>query len=439
MTTISDIAKSQKQHLFLTWTAQNKSEPMPVKNAEGSALTLENGKQVLDMCSQSFHANLGHAHPKMREALVKAAEEACALGPNVAHEERAKLGENLARVTPDGAFTGLTKSFLCTGGAEANENAIKMARLITKRYKVITRYRSFHGASIASLAISGDYRRIPFDMAPNNGVIRFPDPYPRGSGQTIDTVKLLEEIIEIEGPETIACILLEGITGANGVFVPDADYWPRIRKLCDRYGILLIADEVLSGFGRTGKWFAVDHFGVLPDMMTMAKGLTAGYAPLSAVVVRDKFTHYFDDNMLWCGLTGYAHPLSCAAANAAIRVYEEEKTIENAAARGKELATYLAKMQKDIPQIAEVRSIGLLAAIDLRKSATDDTPWVPYRATGTDAQKATALAKSLFDAGIYCIIRFGMILLAPPLNISQAELEKGMETLAVTLKKELKS
>jgi taurine--2-oxoglutarate transaminase len=326
----------------------------------------------------------------------------------------------------------LSKVFFTVGGAEANENAIKIARLYTKKHKIITRFRSYHGASLATINFSGDYRRIPVDNA-MTGVVRFPDPYPRGSGQNIDTVRLLEEIIEIEGPETIAAIMLEGITGANGVFIPDPDYWPRIRKICDRHGILLIADEILSGFFRTGLWFGINHFSVTPDLLTMSKGLTAGYAPLGALMVRKEIADTFDDETLWCGLTQYGHPWSCAVASAAIYHYEQEGIEDKVKARGKELTALLEALKYDHPLIAEFRSIGLLAAIDLQRNQNE--PLVPYRAQG-EALRPTELLKTfLKEEGISTIVRYGTIILAPPLTISDKELQGGLMGIDRALKK----
>lgn len=422
---ISDLKHQYLQSVFVPWAKQQLAEPVMVSDAQGVFITLANGKKLLDMKSQAFNANLGHNHQGMLKAISDAAQKVTVKNSETFCEERLGLALALQRIVPKNDTISLSKTFFTLGGAEANENAIKIARMVTKRYKVITRYRSYHGATSATLTMSGDYRRILLND-PASGIIRFPDPYPRGSGQDIDTVRLLEEIIEIEGPETIAALMLEGITGANGVFVPPSDYWPRIRSLCDKHGIMLIADEVLSGFFRTGTWFGVDHFGVVPDMITMSKGLTAGYAALGALQVRKEIADYFNDEVLWCGLTQYGQSLSCATARAALKIYEEENIGVNVNARGHELTEMLAALKRDHKIIAEVRSLGLLAAIDLRKSATDESPLVPYRATG-DAQKpATVLQALLKDAGISTIVRFGTILLAPPLIITQSELKDGM-------------
>jgi taurine--2-oxoglutarate transaminase len=369
----------------------------------------------------------------MIDAQIKACETSFTIGSEVYSKERLFLAQELKRIAPRNDAIFLSKVFYTLGGAEANENAIKIARMYTKRHKIVTRYRSYHGATLAMINFSGDYRRIPVDNA-ITGVVRFPDPYPRGSGQEIDTVRLLQEIIEIEGPETIAAILLEGITGANGVFIPPPDYWPRIRKLCDKHGILLIADEVLSGFFRTGTWFGVNHFDTVPDIITMSKGLTAGYAPLGALLVRSEIAEKFNDETLWCGLTQYGHPFSCITASAAIHFYEKDNIAKNVAIRGLELQQMLSSLKQDHKIIAETRSLGLLAAIDLKKSPDDESPLIPYRATGSDLAPVAKLNAALKDAGVSTVVRFGTILLSPPLIISAQELKEGMIGVDAALK-----
>lgn len=424
--------EKQKKYVFFPWSAQSNARPQHLKEAKGCELTYFDGHKALDFTSHVFNAAIGHGHPAMNATFAEYSANPVVTHPSLIHEEKAKLGENLARLTPCDPYQGLVKSFLCLSGAEANENAIKIARLITDRYKVVTRFRSYHGATLATLGVSGDYRRIPFDSS-SHGVIRIPDPYPRGSGQHIDTVKFLEEAIEIEGPETIACVLLEGITGANGVLVPPADYWSRIRDICSKHGILLIADEVFSGFGRTGKWFGVDHFGVTPDIMTVAKGITGGYAPMGAVIVNETIANYFEDETLWCGLTNYGHPLLCALANTAIAVIEKDGLIENARVRGNELKEQLSEIEKTCDLVAETRSIGLMSAIDLRKSRDDSSPFAPYRAKGDDAKRVSRLQNRFTEAGLICTVRFGTILLAPPLCVTKEQIRRATQIVGEVL------
>lgn len=430
------LQKHYQEAVFVPWYKQQEARPLVIQDAHGVYLTLMTGEKLIDMKSQAFSANLGHSHPGMIEAIMKAAKNVRALGSDTVCPERLALALDLRRIAPGHKEQILTKTFFTLGGAEANENAIKVARLFTKRHKIITRYRSYHGATLATINLSGDYRRIPVDNA-MTGFIRFPDHYPRGSGQNIDTVRLLQEIIEIEGPETIAAIMLEGITGANGVFVPPLDYWPRIRKLCDHYGILLIADEVLSGFLRTGTWFGVDNFKVVPDIMTLSKGLTAGYMPLGAMMVNKTIAKHFDDEMLWCGLTQYGPYLSCAAARAAIHHYEHDLVGENVRQRAVELKDMLKNLEHEFDIIGETRSLGLLAAIDLVKDKYSQSPLVPYRATNEALKPALFLQKALREEGILAMVRYSMIIIAPPLIINSEELLKaflGLKKALIKLK-----
>jgi taurine--2-oxoglutarate transaminase len=429
-----ELHKKYKEAVFVPWSKQQDAQPLHVKHAQGVYLTLSDNMQLLDMKSQAFCANLGHAHPGMIKAISDAAAQSRVMSSDTLCVDRLALALDLKHIAPKSPERALCKSFFTLGGAEANENAIKIARMVTKRHKIITRYRSYHGATLATINVSGDYRRIPVDNA-MTGIIRFPDPYPRGSGQTIDTVRLLEEIIEIEGPETIAAIMLEGITGANGVFVPPLDYWPRIRALCDRYDILLIADEVLSGFYRTGSWFAVDQFGIVPDIMTLSKGITAGYMPLGALLTTSEVASFFDQEPLWCGLTQYGPALSCVAARAALGFYHHEQIGANVKARELELKNILQSLLHDHDLVGEVRSIGLLAAIDLVKSKKDQSPLVPYRATGSAYKPALILQQALKEEGISALVRYNMLLIAPPLIITQKELHDGMLSIERALKK----
>jgi taurine---2-oxoglutarate transaminase len=414
-----------KESVLIPWWKQKDADPLMIKDADGVFITLKDQKKLLDMKSQAFCANLGHNHRGMINAMVESAKKAVILSSDAFHEARLSLAQALKQIAPKSDSIELTKVFYTLGGAEANENAIKIARMFTKRHKIITRYRSYHGATLATINMSGDYRRIAVDSGVS-GIVRFPDPYERGSRQKIDTVKLLEEIIEIEGPETIAAILLEGITGANGVFIPPSNYWSQIREICDCYGILLICDEVFSGFFRTGTWFGINHFNVVPDIITMSKGLTAGYMPLGACMVNGEIADFFEDETLWCGLTQYGHPLACATACAAIEFYKSDNIAHNVAARGQELKEMLLTLKHDHKIIAETRSIGLLAAIDLKKSDIDDAPLVPYRAMGKDLEPAKILQSEMVKAGIYGAIRYSTILLAPPLIISKQELKDGI-------------
>jgi taurine--2-oxoglutarate transaminase len=384
------------------------------------------GNRWLDFSSQLININVGHQHPKVLEAIKKQVDELCFAGPSFATEPRGELGKKLAEVT------GLAKTFFCLGGAEANENAMKIARLYTGRDKIITRYRSYHGATMGAMTASGDPRRWPVEPG-IPGIVRVFDPYcyrcPFGKSPDNcrrECVSHIEEVIQLEGPHTIAAIMVEGITGSNGLLVPPDDYYPRLRALCDKYGILLITDEVMSGFGRTGKWLSTQHYGIKPDIVTCAKGLTSGYMPLGAVIVSKPIADYFEDHMLWGGLTYSGHPVSCAAALANLAVYEEERLFENAEEQGKYLGERLEAMRKRYACVGDVRYIGLFSVIELVKDKASKEPLAPFNSTSPEMQK---LATYLKSKHIYAFSRFNMLWVCPPLVINREELRYGLDVI----------
>jgi len=346
----------------------------------------------------------------------------------MATEVRGGLGRLLAEITPG----NLKKSFFVLGGAEANENAIKIARLYTGRPKVIARYRSYHGATHGAIALTGDPRRWPAEPA-IPGVIHVFDPHcyrcvfgKRPDMCQRECITHIEEVIRFEGSENVAAIVMEGVTGSNGIIVPPDDYWPRLREICDKYGILLISDEVMSGFGRTGEWFAVDNWGVVPDMITMAKGLTSGYLPLGAVVVSEPIADYFEDHMLWCGLTYSGHPVSCAAAIATTNVYKEEMLVENAKAMGKVLGGELERLREKHPSVGDVRYIGLFSVIEVVKDKKTREPMAPFNASADEMGVMAKVKPALLERGLYTVVRWNWIFVVPPLCITEAELKEGL-------------
>jgi taurine--2-oxoglutarate transaminase len=417
-----DLIARQRAHVFYTWSAQDAAVPLEIVEGQGARFTTADGARWWDLGSMTWNANLGHGHPRMREALAAAASRGLLAYPTSVFPEKVRAGELLAEVTP----VGLSKSFLCLSGAEANENAVKMARLVTGRKKIIARTRSYHGATLAMLSLSGDPRREAFEPG-LPGVARFGDPYcfrcafgKKPESCALECAEDLETTLLREGPETVAAVIAEGIVGANGVLVPPAGYWKKLRALCDRYGVLLIADEVLSGFGRTGRWFAVDHDGVTPDLLTMAKGLTGGYAPGGAVIVSDRIARHFDDHVLSCGLTTYAHPLVCAAIVAAIETTRDEGLVARAATLGERLRPRLGAVARARPQLADVRGVGLLWAFELCAPGTKDP--LPPSALG-------ALAGTLRRHHLHMHKRDNLLYFAPPLVIGDAELEEAVTAL----------
>jgi len=415
--TAAEIVRLNKEYTLFSWSAQAAVDPIPAVRAEGVYFWDADGKRYLDFSSQLINVNIGHQNPKVVKAIQEQAAKMCYVQPALATEPRGVLGQMLAERTPG----NLKKSFFCLGGAEANENAIKIARWYTKRHKILARYKSYHGATHGAVALTGDYRRWAVEPT-IPGVVHVFDPYCYRCtfGWTPDTchrecITHIEEVIRAEGPDHVAAIFLEGITGTNGILIPPDDYWPRIRQMCDKYGILLVADEVMSGFGRTGKWFAVDHWGVSPDLMTMAKGLTSGYVPLAAVVVSEPIASFFEERVLLGGLTYGSHTLGCAAAVATVRVYQEEGLIENSARLGSYLGQRLEELKARHRSVGDVRYIGLFSAIELVKDRATKEP-LP----------SAPLNRLLREQGLFTFLPANLVFVTPPLCINQAQLDEGL-------------
>jgi taurine--2-oxoglutarate transaminase len=390
---------------FLTWSAQSGGKTIPITGGSGPYFECADGSRWLDLGSLSYQASLGHGHPEVVAAIQKQAGSLCLAPPNADFPAKAELAKKLLELAPE----GYSKVFFTLGGAEANENAMKIARLTTGRLKFLSRYRSYHGATMGALALTGDYRRAPLEPVLGNVIhVLGDDP------------AYLEEVMELEGEDTIAAVVMEPIPGANGVLLPRDDYWPRMRAACDKHGSLLIADEVLTGFGRTGHSFGFEHYGVAPDMITVAKALTGGYAPLGAVLVHERVASHFDAQVLYAGLTNYAHPLGCAAALSALQVYESEGLYKRAASLEAPLLDALrALCTAQSAHVSEARGRGLLAAVDIQGSAEF---W-------RNLQKAVA-DRRLF---LHLNEKRGTAIFAPPLNIEEETLKDGMQLFADAL------
>jgi len=415
-----EISALAKKHTLFEWSAQAKVEPIPVARAEGVYFWTPEGKRFIDFNSQLMSVNIGHGNRRVVQAIQEQAAILPYISPHMATEPRAKLGAKLAEICPG----DIDVFFFTNGGSEANENAIKIARFFTGRHKILARYRSYHGSTAGSVSLTGDPRRWPAEPG-IPGVVHVLDPYhglARGWDSADEALALLEEVIQLEGPQTIAAFILETITGTNGVLVPPDGYLQGVRELCNKYGILMITDEVMSGFGRTGEWFAVNHWNVVPDLMTMAKGLTSSYVPLGAVGMRRHVADHFQNNVFYGGLTYNSHPLACAAAMATIQVYEEDHLIENAKRMGVVLADLLKDLQARHPSVGAVRSIGLFGIVELIRNRRTKEPMAPFNGTSEEMQ---ALGKFFRQEGLYTFVRWNVFFTNPPLCITEQQLREG--------------
>ncbi len=430
-----DILPLSKEHIFWTWSAQAKVNPLAVTRAKGVYFWDVDDKRYLDFNSMTMCVNIGHGNERVVKAMQDQAAELPYAAPGMTTRIRALAGKTVAEVTPRGQ---LSKVLFTLGGADANENAIKLARGYTQRFKILTRYRSYHGASAGAMAATGDPRRVAWEPGLMPGVVHFLDPYRYRSTFhrtnpdiseaefTRDYLNHLEEIVQYEGPETIAAILIESVTGTNGIIIPPQGYMQGVRELCDKYGIVMISDEVMSGFGRTGKWFAVEHWDVTPDIMTMAKGLTSAYAPLGAVAMKPKIAAAFDEQVFESGLTYTSHPVSLAAAVANINVMREERLVEHTAGMGPVLKRMLTDLGESHPSVGEVRSIGLFGIIELVRNRETKEPMAPWNSSSPEM---AALKKFCLERGLFVYTHWHTVLIIPPLIITEEQLKEGFDIL----------
>jgi taurine--2-oxoglutarate transaminase len=409
-----------RQHTLFEWSAQSKVDPIPVARAKGIYFWTPEGKRFIDFNSQLMCVNIGHGDERVVRAIQDQAAELAYANPFMATEPRARLGRKLAELCPG----DIDVFFFTNGGAEANENAIKLARWATGRHKILARYRSYHGATGAAITLTGDPRRWAAEPG-MPGVVHVLDPYhgiERGWESAEASLTMLDEVIQLEGPGTIAAFILETVTGTNGVLVPPDGYLQGVRELCTKYGILMICDEVMSGFGRTGEWFAVDHWKVVPDLLTMAKGLTSAYVPLGAVGMRRGIADFFQENVFYGGLTYNSHPLGCAAALATIQVYEEDGLIERARRTGAVMKELLVDLQRRHPSVGAVRSIGLFGIVELIRDRKTLQPMAPFNGM---SDEMAALGTFFRQEGLYTFVRWNSFYTNPPLCITDDELREG--------------
>ena len=426
--TSEEIVALSRAHTFFSWSIQGALDPIAIDHAEGVYLWSPEGVRYLDFNSQLMSVNIGHGDRRVIDAITEQATKLQYVQPAFATEIRARLGAKLAEILPG----DLDKVFFTLGGAEAIENAIKMARHYTGRYKVLARYRSYHGATFGAMTLTGDPRRWPNEPG-LVGVVRYPDTHRWGEKDprpVEESLRGLEEVIRYEGAHTIAAVFLETVVGTNGVLIPPDGYLQGVRELCDRYDILMVCDEVMAGFGRTGRWFGVDNWNVVPDLMTMAKGLTSSYLPLGAVAMRRKIAEKFETMYYSGGLTYSSHPVSLAAALATIRVYEEDRLIENAARMGGVMRAWHQKLYDRHPSVGTFRGIGLFGVLEIVRSREPFTPMAAYNATSDEMK---AIGKYFRDHGLYTFVANHMIHTNPPLCITEEQIGEGMEIIDAAL------
>lgn len=433
-----EIILNSVNHTLTSWSKQKGPAPVLIENAKGVYLYDSNGKKYLDFSSQLVCVNIGHGHPKVTEAVREQMEKVSYVYPGMTTSVRAELGKKLSEITPG----NLNRVFFTLGGAEAVENAIKLARIYTGKHKIISLYQSYHGATYASFSAGGDPRKHPVDSQQTPNFIHAENPYfyrcPWNSKTpeecTLNALAHLERIIQYENPGNIAAIILEGESGSSGCIKLTPGYWKGVKSLSEKYGFLTIDDEVMSGFGRTGKWFGIDNHGVVPDIMCMAKGITSAYLPLGGIMVSEEIAKSFDDKPLPLGLTYSAHPVSIAAANAVIKIYEEENLIENAAEMGKYIGVKMCEMMGKHPSIGDFRNTGLLGCIELVKNRETKEPMARWNASGNEMDIMNKVTAKLSELGMYTMSRWNLIFVAPPLCITKDQIDEGMEIISEALK-----
>ncbi|TYT62111.1 aminotransferase family protein [Natrialba swarupiae] len=419
---LNDIERTDKEHVFGTWSYQKEVSPTQVVDADGVRFTTADGDEYIDFSSQLMCSNLGHSADRIADAVDEQMRDAAYVSPGYTTENRAKLGEKLAEITPG----ELSKTFLSTSGTEAVEAAIKIARFYTGKQKIISRYRSYHGATYGSISVTGDPRRLESEPG-IPGTIKAPDPYAYGSTlDPMESVEYIDEMLELEG-DTVAAILVEPIVGSNGILVPPEEYLPRLKEVAHDHGALLICDEVMAGFGRTGEWFGCDVFDVEPDIMTMAKGLTGAYQPLGATIVTPEIADHFEENMLCHGHTYAGHPAAVAAGRAAIDIYQEENLIERASEVGEYLGDRIDELADRHPSVGDTRGVGLFRGIELTKHPEKRVPFgeradkISPGSTVVDEVSATAA-----DHGTYVANMINTLIIAPPLTITEDEIDEAI-------------
>ena len=422
-----EIIDNNLDYTLFSWSKQKGIAPIAVKHAEGVYLYDYDDKRYIDFSSGLMNVNIGHGDQRITDAVVKQMQEVSYVTPSCVTKIRGELGKKLAEICPG----DLNKSFFTLCGATSIENALKLARTYTGKHKILSRYQSYHGASYAAMAASGDPRRLPADaqQAPNFIHFDLPIKYRWEYGEENllkEAVSSLERLIAFEGAGNIAAIVLEGESGSSGCLKYPVGYLKAVREICDKNGMLIIIDEVMSGFGRTGKWFGFQHHDMIPDMIAMAKGLTCGYLPFGCLQVSDKIASKYDETMLPLGLTYSAHPVSCAAALATLKIYEDDNLIENAAAMGKYMEEKVEEMKVVHPSIGDFRNTGLLGCIELVKNRNTKEPMAPFNAKPDEMLVMNKVAAKIKELGMYTFVRWNYIFVAPPLIVTKEQIDEGL-------------
>ena len=436
--TITDeIVGNSLDYTLFSWSKQKGIDPLAIKYGKGVYLYDYEGKRYIDFSSGLMNVNIGHGNQRVTQAVMEQMQQVSYVTPGCVTQARGALGKKLASITPG----TLNRTLFTTDGSTSIENAIKLARLYTGRYKIIARYRAFHGGSYGAMTAGGDPRKLQSDAQQAPNIIHVEDPYcyrcPWGKQPDWcqrECVSHVERIVEFEGPENVAAIVMEGESGTSGCIKYPPDYLQKIRAICDKHGILLIADEVMSGFGRTGNWFGVDTHGVVPDMIATAKGITAGYLPLGALIVSEEIAARYNDKPLMLGLTYSAHPVSCAAGLEVLKIYEDEHLIENAADMGRYIDAGVEALKSIHPCIGDFRNTGLLGCLELVKNRITREPMAPFNARPDEMVVMNKVAARIRELGMHTYVRWNYVFVAPPLCITREEVDEGLAIISEALK-----
>lgn len=429
-----EIINNSLDYTLFSWSKQKGINPIAVERAEGVYLYDYDGKRYLDFSSGLMNVNIGHGNQRITNAVTRQMQQVSYVTPSIVTKVRGELGKKLSEICPG----NLNKAFFTLSGADSIENAIKLARLYTGRHKILSRYKSYHGSTNAAMTASGDPRKLAVDSNQATNFVHFEIPYlyrwEYGQENLLkDSIAQLERIIAYEGPSNIAAILLEGQSGSSGCMQYPKGYLKKVSEICTQHGILLIMDEVMSGFGRTGKWFGFQNHGIIPDMIAMAKGLTSGYLPLGCLMVSDVIASKFDEVMLPLGLTYSAHPVSCAAALENLQIYEDDHLIENAETMGKYLDEQIEKLKEQHLSIGDWRNTGLLGCLELVKNRETKEPIATFNAKADQLKITNKVAAKIKELGMYTFVKWSYIFIAPPLCITKEQIDEGISIISQAL------